>query len=335
MPLPVADRRPKRTAGLGPLLLAGLILLATLVVTTALWQSSRQVAYGELQANFSWRARDLAAGIDRRMAVYEQVLRGAQGFLRGSVDIPRQDFATYFRLLKLDEHFPGIEALGIATIVPRADLARHIASVRSEGYPGYRVSPPGERDILTAITHIEPFRGRNLRAFGFDMFSEPVRRQAMEQARDTGRAAATGKVVLVQEGGERSQFGFLAYLPVYRAGLPVTSIDERRAALVGWVYAPFRMNDLMRGIGGEHSGDLDITIYDGERARPDAVLFASSHDRAGAARQPCSPACSRLPPRAAAGPWWSVPRRRSRPRSIAPGHAPSWRLAPGSASCSA
>jgi two-component system cell cycle sensor histidine kinase/response regulator CckA len=62
------------------------------------------------------------------------------------------------------------------------------------------VQPP-HRAFATSITHIEPFTGRNLRAFGFDMYSEPVRRAAMEAARDTGAAALSGKVVLVQEGG--------------------------------------------------------------------------------------------------------------------------------------
>jgi PAS domain S-box-containing protein len=272
-------------------------------VTTALWQNASEVAYTELQSNFSYRARDMAASIERRMAVYQQVLRGAQGFLRGSVDVSRPDFATYFNLLKLDEHFPGIEALGIATLIPRPALARHVASVRSEGFPDYQVRPAGERDVYSAITHIEPFGGRNLRAFGFDMFSEPVRRQAMEQARDTGRAAATGKVVLVQEGSQRSLFGFLTYLPVYRAGLPLATLDQRRAALVGWIYAPFRMNDLMRGLGGEHSGDLDISIYDGDRAAPDALLFRSPGSQPRAAREPMF---TRVIPTTAPGRRWTM-----------------------------
>jgi PAS domain S-box-containing protein len=304
MPLPVADRRPSRLAGLGPLLLAGLVFLAALVVTTALWQSARQAANVELEATFSYRARDLAARIDRRMAVYEQVLRGAQGFLRGSVDISQKDFATYFKLLKLDEHFPGIEALGIATIIPRAGLARHEARMRAEGFPDYQVHPRDEREVYSSITHIEPFGGRNLRAFGFDMFSEPVRRQAMEQARDTGRAAATGKVVLVQEGGQHSQFGFLTYLPVYRGGMPPPTVQARRAAVVGWVYAPFRMNDLMRGLGGEHSADLDVTIYDGGKENPDAILFQST---GGEARSSHQPMFTRVMPAMASGrPWLLV-----------------------------
>jgi two-component system, cell cycle sensor histidine kinase and response regulator CckA len=260
-----------------PLLLAALVFLITLLITLGAVNSARHVAHTNLQDNFDYRARDAATVLARRMAVYEQVLRGAQGFLRGSVDIPRKEFAEYFSVLKLDEHFPGIEALGVASIVPAAQLDAHQQAVRRDGFPDYSVRPlDPPRPFYTTVTYIEPFQGRNLRAFGYDMFSEPVRRAAMEAARDTGKAAATGKVVLVQEGGREDQAGFLMYLPVYRAGMPVRTVEQRRSAIIGWVYAPFRMNDLMRGLGGEHAGDLDVSIYDGETARPGKLLYRAA-----------------------------------------------------------
>jgi PAS domain S-box-containing protein len=261
---------------MAPLLLATLVFLITLLITLGAVNSARHVAHTTLKGNFDYRARDASTLLAQRMVVYEQVLRGAQGFLRGSVDIPRRAFAEYFSMLKLDENFPGIEALGVAAIVPAAQLEAHQQAVRREGFPDYAVHPlDPPRPLYTSISHIEPFQGRNLRAFGYDMFSEPVRRAAMEAARDSGKAAATGKVVLVQEGGREDQAGFLMYLPVYRDGLPVRTVQQRRDTIVGWVYAPFRMNDLMRGLGGEHSGDLDLAIYDGESASADRLLYRS------------------------------------------------------------
>jgi PAS domain S-box-containing protein len=269
-PLPHAAAR----RGGGPLLLAALVFAISLLVTWFAWNGARRVAAADLEAQFDYRARELATGTVRRMAVYEQVLRGLRGFMRGSVDIERRDFAEYFRVQNLQEHFPGIEALGIASIVPPRRIAAHEAAIRAQGFPGYGVHPAGERPIVTSITHIEPFTGRNLRAFGYDMYSEPVRQRAMAAARDSGTAAMSGKVVLVQE-GSNPQPGFLMYLPIYRAGMPATTLDERRAAIVGWAYAPFRMHDLMRGVGGAHASDLDVTIYDGTRAAPEALLFRS------------------------------------------------------------
>jgi len=279
-----AGAGPRSLAPL-PLLLAALVFLASLMVTYIVAQNAERAAESELESTFNYRARDLETVLERRLAIYEQVLRGARGFLRGSVDLSRAEFADYYALLRLNERFPGIEALGVAAIVPPAQRDVHVAAVRAEGFRDYAIRPGGERALYTAITHIEPFTQRNRRAFGYDMFSEPVRRAAMEAARDTGRAAATGKVTLVQEGGLAAQSGFLMYVPVYRHGMPQATVPERRAAIVGWVYAPFRMSDLMQGLGGEHAGDLEVEAYDGNQPGAAGLLYRSHGTRPSTGRQ--------------------------------------------------
>ena len=278
LPATQPSRIPLPGSGQMPLLLAMLVLLVTLLVTFSAWSSAKRAAEAQLLETFDYRTRDMAYSVSRRMAVYEQVLRGARGFLRGSVELDRHDWAEYYQLLRLDQSFPGMEALGIATIIPRPQLAAHEAAMRRQGHPGYAVHPDAPREVYTAITHIEPFGGRNLRAFGFDMFSEPVRRAAMERARDTGQAALSGKVVLVQEGVGHGkpgsqQAGALMYLPVYRDGELAGTVEQRRRAIVGWVYAPFRMDDLMRGLGGAHSTDLEVEIHDGDPAGAASLLY--------------------------------------------------------------
>jgi PAS domain S-box-containing protein len=278
---PTSQRTRWRDAASLPLLLAALAFLAALLASYAFAASAERTARAELQATFNYRVRDLAAGIAQRMAVYEEVLHATRGYLRGAVDVSRPEFAEYYDMLRLDQRFPGMEALGVATILPRERLAGHVAAVRAEGYPDYALSPGGVRATVTAITHIQPLSTRNQRAFGYDMFTEPVRRAAMEAARDGDRAAATGKVVLVQEGaGQAPQSGFLVYLPVYRAGQAHATIQERRAAILGWVYAPFRMQDLMRGVGGEQVGDLEVELFDGLAQSDAALLYRSpgAHD---------------------------------------------------------
>lgn len=162
-------------------------------------------------------------------------------------------------------------------------MASHIAQIRGEGFADYTVRPSGQRDSYSAIVFLEPLSGRNLRAFGYDMFAEPVRRAAMEQASDTGRAALSGKVILVQETDAEVQAGTLMYVPVYRRGAQIDSPEARRAALLGWVYSPFRMNDLMRGIlsawQDEKGKGVDLHIYDGDTAREAALMFDGNASR--------------------------------------------------------
>eukprot|EP01032_Pedospumella_encystans_P035115 gene35115-39717_t len=49
----------------------------------------------------------------------------------------------------------------------------------------------------------------------------------------------------------------------------------RRAALTGWVYAPFRLGDVMTGLGGERAAKLDVEIYDGEALNAASRMYDS------------------------------------------------------------
>lgn len=138
--------------------------------------------------------------------------------------------------------------------------------------------PEGRRETYTSIIYLEPFDERNQRAFGYDMFSEPVRREAMEIARDTDRTTLSGKVKLVQETEKDVQSGFLLYVPVYKKGMPVSTMQERRAALHGYVYSPFRIKDLMRGIIGGSLQDVDLEIFDGTVISEKTLMYDSDEE---------------------------------------------------------
>ncbi|WGS23778.1 CHASE domain-containing protein [Bradyrhizobium sp. ISRA464] len=176
--------------------------------------------------------------------------------------------------------------MGFAKHIAAQQRNAHVLELRSEGFPDYQIKPAGDRDEYTSIIYLEPFDWRNRRAFGFDMFTEPVRREAMVTARDTGAPSISGKVTLVQETDQEAQNGFLMYLPVYQAAVSPATVEERRAGLVGYVYAPFRMRDLMRGIlGSEQFSSLRLEIYDGatlqenelyDSARPSHPQMASA-----------------------------------------------------------
>src|SRR6478672_8060421 len=186
-------------SGLFSQLLAALVFFLSLGVTYGLWQNAHTEALKDLQADFDFRHRETVERIERRMGTYEQVLRGTKGFLGGSTDVDQQRFRDYVDTLRLERNYPGIQGIAIAQLVPPAERDRHVAAIRAQGIDAYAIRPDGERDIVTSISHIEPLTGLNPRALGFDMYTEPIRRAAMMRATDTGDAALSGKVTLIQE----------------------------------------------------------------------------------------------------------------------------------------
>lgn len=266
------DRRLHDTLRARDLLTAA-VLIVSLFITYSLWKTASETEQRTLQSAFEFRAREAADQIQQRLLVYEQVLRSTVGLFNASGEVGRQEFRTFVEALRLAENYPGIHGVGYAVLVEPDQLEQHIAQVRAEGYPDYRVWPEGEREVYSSILYLEPFSGSNLRAFGYDMYSEPNRREAMEHARDSGTAAVTSKIKLVQLSKNEEQAGFLMYLPVYSEDMAQGTNAERRTSLDGWVYAPFRMDDFMRGLQTEPASPLDIEVYDGAEIVQEAKMY--------------------------------------------------------------
>jgi len=252
-----------------------LTLLITLFITHQAFNSAKIELEEKTQTYFDFRVREATSLIKHRMHVYEQVLQGASGLFKASTSVERNGFKQYVTTLNLAKNYTGIQGVGFSLIVPPEKKTQYAASIRSEGFPEFTVWPKGQRDTYTSIIYLEPFDDRNQRAFGYDMFSEPVRHAAMQKAIDTGQAQLSGKIKLVQETGEHDQSGFLMYLPVYLNVTNNDTLSERREHILGWVYSPFRMNDLMSGLFGEQADDLNVQVFDGESMSNEALMYDS------------------------------------------------------------
>jgi len=250
-----------------------LVLLITLAATLISWHSAQQDQQRESRIYFEFRVRQLLEDIQQRLETYQQVLYGARGLFIASDYVNRQEFRDYVEALRLDARYPGIQGVGFSELISAKDREEHLAAIRKQGFPAYTIYPDGERDPYTSIIYLEPFKERNLRAFGYDMFSEPVRHRAMVYARDNNAIGMSGKVTLVQETDQDIQAGFLIYLPVYENGYSHDTEQQRQQNLQGWVYSAFRIKDFIRGVGGERSGDLHLAIYDGEAVDDDHLMY--------------------------------------------------------------
>ncbi|MEI7437577.1 MAG: CHASE domain-containing protein, partial [bacterium] len=263
----------------GPTLLLASVLLTGLLVTTLVSLYVKKQTDEGSKREFDFVCSEVQDKIVERIRAHEQILRSAAAFFEDSDDVTRTEWQRFAAQQKIAQYLPGIQGMGFALLVPREKLAQHIQAVRAEGFQEYQISPVGNRETYSSIIYIEPFKSRNLRAFGYDMLSESVRREAMERALDQNSAALSGKVRLVQEADQDVQAGTLMYVPVYRQKMPVETVAQRRAAVRGWVYSPYWMNDLMRGVLGR--ADLEtirrirLKIFDGDQVSYTSLLYDS------------------------------------------------------------
>jgi len=255
------------------------VLLVGLTATALLTRYVKSMVDLGMQQDFDIVCSKIQTKVMERLKDHETILLSGAAFYDRNGGVSRQEWRRFIDQLNINQRFPGIQGIGFALLIPRQELGQHLQKIRAEGFPNYQVRPEGDREFYSAIVYLEPFTTRNLRAFGYDMLSEPVRRAAMERARDQNAPALSGKVTLVQETDQGVQAGTLMFVPVFRQGVPIGSVAERRAALLGWVYSPYRMDDLLRGImQGENLDSerpIQLEIFDGGQINSERLLFDS------------------------------------------------------------
>ncbi len=264
--------------------IAMVILICGLMITVGATYYIQKDEENQANLEFALVCSEIKSKIETRLHAHSQLLRSSAASFAISDTLTRNTWKEFIKSSGIEKNLPGIQGVGFSYIIPKSDLQQHIQKIRNESKQDstigdYKITPPGEREIYTTILYLEPVDFRNRRAFGYDMFSDPVRRKAMEDSRDYDIAALSGKVSLIQETDQDFQNGTLMYVPVYLKNKPVKTIEERRAAILGWVYSPYRMDDLMKGILGRwdtiNKERIHLQVYDDENLTANSLLFNS------------------------------------------------------------
>ncbi|MGI9047134.1 MAG: diguanylate cyclase [Burkholderiales bacterium] len=217
-----------------------------------------------------------------RLGDYESLLYSAAAVFTATPGVEPSEWRSFVQALQIDKRYPGIAALGYAEHVPGASRSRHEGRVRKQGLPSYAITPPGQRDAYAPVIFVEPSTPDNARMAGFDMLTEPARRQAILKARDSAGIAISGKVVLAAGNKQSAQGGFQMVLPVYRRNTGGATIEQRRAALSGYVYAMVALDAMLRAAANGESAAVEAGIYDGGTVS-DATRMYQSTTRAPSA----------------------------------------------------
>ena len=209
-------------------------------------------------AELNRQALTMASAIERRAYSNSSFLRAGAALFGSQENITADMFRTFVAELRLDADYRGAEGIGWAPAIGTSQVVEFEQKL-NEGRVGLtRISPSLEeqpRRQLVPILYLQPDTLRNRRALGYDMYSEQIRREAMDEATRTVKPTASGKVTLVQEGGG-SEAGFLIYMPVF------DGVGASRN-LKGFIYSPFNAEQFLASAADLTSGEnAAVRLYD-------------------------------------------------------------------------
>src|SRR5712692_3443828 len=277
-----ASRRARHWTVL-PWIVLAVGIPASILLFTVIRDAVESVA----RLRFERQASDTHAVIENRLHPYAGILYGLRALFASESQVSRLRFHRYVESLDLKHRYPGFDALNFAEHVRAKDkkgfeeAVRHDTSVNRRGYPEFAIKPPGERPEYFVIVYLEPMAGFEF-AFGLDIGANPAQAAdpkviaaVQRYARDSGKLTASGVPIRVRTGNVQYT-GLAMRLAVYRNGMPIDTVEQRRAAYLGSVGAGFNIDNLMRGVLDEKMlRYMRFVVYDAGPT-PDRPDFPSA-----------------------------------------------------------
>jgi CHASE1-domain containing sensor protein len=173
------------------------------------------------------QVRDATDALNYRFQIYINGLRSSRALFVALGDIGYRRWEEYVGALDLHAQYPGINGTGFIRHVPAKEKEAYEQRVREligpvePAYAQFTIKRPSgalpDVDEYLFIEYLQPLQ-KNIQAIGLDLGFEPVRRAALERARDTGEAASSGRIILVQDAEKVS--GIIVALPIYHRNAP-------------------------------------------------------------------------------------------------------------------
>lgn len=260
-------------------LAAVMVFVLGMCVTLYSWHSDKQQVVENRDAALNEQLAKVESDIVNRLTIYEQIIKGASGLFEASDSVDQASLQNFIAQFNLKDSYPGIQAIGYAEYVKANDLPVYLDKMRNEGKTDIKVTPEGDRPEYALLTYSYSTAGKPSRSYGYDILTFPARQALASSSRDSGNIEISEKIILIGDKIDDSdETGFLMYLPLYKKGMPHSTIEERRNNLQGYLYAGYRASDFFRESISESSmGEYkEIQIFDGKSTKSENMLYQSA-----------------------------------------------------------
>ncbi|MBL8428955.1 MAG: CHASE domain-containing protein [Dechloromonas sp.] len=260
--------------------LAILLLLASTTLATWRWQSGLQQEADELAA--AQESAAIAAEVRDRLNLHGQFLHALKAFAESS---PTQALAGWRRFasaMHINDSLPGMYAFAYAAAVhlqspdPFENLAKFPVDRRT-----FRIFPKPATGLAMPLLFVAPETPALKAVVGFDLLSEPARRDAVNRTMLTGNIAMTAPIELQPDKGTK-RLGFQMIQAFFNDGTPTGNDYNRKENLAGVVVTAYRFDEFMSSFKLPLSSRFVLQIFDeplsGEASEPPAPMQIYNSD---------------------------------------------------------
>ncbi len=271
-----ADKRSARrfvrdNFGAG-LLWPWVVLVVTLLLSAYIWQRVNNSEKVRGQQKFAYQVEEVRHRFVSMLTGHERLMMSCAALFSASEEVTSDEWQLFAGNLRMGEYYPGVRAIGFAPVCRVNELSSQLEKFLP-GQPDFRIWPEGNRELVAPVIHITPMTEELQKVVGYDLYSEPVRKAALDRAASSGNFATTGRISLVDaSGSELNQSGFLRIWPVLVNKNAGTADKE----LLGFIASPVNMVVMIRHILQFSSNELGMMLYEGNGEIPERLLYDST-----------------------------------------------------------
>ncbi len=246
--------------------------LISMLVTYLIWERASHSINDKNIIHFEAMVKESEAALLYRIDSYEKALISGAALFHTNREVDSEEWRKFVASLDVRNAYPGINGIGYIADIHMRDKDEYLKEMKKRKDIEFKIHPETPRPELFVITYIEPIE-INKPAVGLNVAFEEHRREAAYLSRNSGVAAVTRKVLLVQD--QTKSPGFLLFLPMYKSGVSLKNEDERVNSFKGWIYAPFVGKNFMKSLTSNQGEYFDFTVYDGEEINNDSIIYTS------------------------------------------------------------
>ena len=134
------------------------VLFVCVALSVWTWREASLRLQNEADAAFDEQTRSFTQHLHQLIDHHLDVLVSFQAMFRVTGELNEQTFQAHYKTLNAQQEYPALLAVQYAPRIAQADKlafearTRADRSLQREGYPDFRVHPPGERPV--SYTHL-------------------------------------------------------------------------------------------------------------------------------------------------------------------------------------
>jgi len=244
-----------------------LTFILGVILSISIFSLVRDGEKSERQSLFEFNARKHLSALQTDILRNEDAVISITSLFSSSKIVTRKEFHSFTQ--KILTGRPSIQGIGWVPLINNIERKEYTKKAHLEGLDHFQITERDTqgnivtepvRDSYLAVYYIEPYSG-NEKALGFNIASDSIRLQAINQARDTGQSVITERISLVQE--QQASFGYLLLHPIYTPGEVIDTVAQRRKHFIGLSSGVFRFSGwIPSAIQSLQPSGMDVLIQD-------------------------------------------------------------------------